>query len=935
MTYQVNLPVTDFPMRGNLPKKEPEWLEFWKKIDLYNKIIAENRDKSFIIHDGPPYANGNIHLGHAFDKILKDVINKSKLLEGYKINFIPGWDCHGLPIELNVEKKKGKPKQDHIEDFITACREYALEQVALQKESFERLGVLADWKYPYRTLDFAYEARIVEALGEILNAGYLVPGFKPVHWCADCGSALAEAEVEYREKESPAIDVKFTLIDSPFHTIYPVILPIWTTTPWTLLANEAVCVHAELNYVLVEVKEKQVVYILNEELAKEALERYEVVNYSIVGNVLGKQLENLYVQHPFLDKKVPVILGSHVTNTAGTGIVHTAPAHGLDDYKVGLIYHLPVNILLDDRSHFLEEIDIVGGLSVFEANKVIIDLLYEKGALLSSRVLSHSYPHCWRHKKPLIFRATKQWFISIDLPGKDGESLKDKAAKILPEIEWYPASGENSLSSMIEKRYDWCISRQRYYGVPLTLFIHRSSGNIHPEMVNLIRTVIVPAIKNEGVVYWHQLDVQDFLSKYSPEDKENYVKVSDTLDVWFDSGVSHFAVLKERGLDYPADLYTEGVDQYRGWFQSSLLTALAIDGKAPYRQILTHGFTVDEHGRKMSKSLGNVVVPGDIINKYGADILRFWVASSFLHDDIRLSNKGLDRLSDSYRLVRNTIRFLLGNLYQFRIENKVILDELLPLDRYLVEILLDLINTVRSNYSKYCFYQAMSVIQRVLTNELSSFYFSVIKDRLYTLPVDHLARRSAQTVLWYWLEGLVRIIAPVLSFTAEETWQTMGSFKQLDYPSVFLATWGFFDNLNFKTKAKFNKEDWDRFLELRELINRLVENLRIQGKVGSSLAVEVILYAEEREIAFWKRFGSELRFLLIVSDVKIFSLAERTEKAVKCNDQLFVDVDLSLAKKCTRCWHWHSSVGECDEHEDLCERCIENLFGAGEKRLIG
>ncbi|MGH8028838.1 MAG: isoleucine--tRNA ligase, partial [Arenimonas sp.] len=780
----INLPETAFPMRGDLPKREPDTLARWTGEKLYHRIRAKAAGRPrFVLHDGPPYANGQIHLGHAVNKILKDAVVKSRLMAGFDAPYVPGWDCHGLPIEVAVEKKFGKvgDKLDAAA-FRVKCREYANEQIALQSRDFQRLGVLGEWDDPYRTMDFAFEADTVRSLAKIVERGHLARGVKPVHWCFDCGSALAEAEIEYADKTSPAVDVAYEARDP--HKLAAhfgvdagdaiVSVPIWTTTPWTLPASLAVTLGAELDYVLAEGPAragKRQWLVLAEALAESALQRYGILTPVILGRAKGAQLEGDVLAHPFYERVIPILLGDHVTTEAGTGAVHTAPGHGQEDFAVsqqyGLVAKYPANELnpVDGKGLYLPGTPVFEGQHIWKANETIVALLRENGSLLAFSKLQHSYPHCWRHKTPVAFRATPQWFIAMDQAGLREDALNAIRA-IGEQGGWYPEWGEARINSMIEGRPDWCISRQRTWGVPIALFVHRISGEPHPRSVELMR-IVADRVQQVGADAWYALDPAELLG----EDADDYFKVSDILDVWFDSGVSHEAVLAARGVGKPADIYLEGSDQHRGWFQSSLLTAVAMDGAAPYKQCLTHGFTVDSQGRKMSKSIGNGIEPQDIIKNLGADILRLWILSTDYRNEMSLSDEILKRTADGYRRIRNTARFLLGNLHGFDpAAHAVAHADMLLLDQWAVQRTLELQEEIEAAYARYDFAGVVARVQNFCTGDLGALYLDVTKDRLYTMPTDSAGRRSAQTAMFHIAEAFVRWIAPILSFTADEIW---------------------------------------------------------------------------------------------------------------------------------------------------------------------
>ncbi|MCW9015070.1 MAG: isoleucine--tRNA ligase [Gammaproteobacteria bacterium] len=932
----LNLPETSFPMRGNLAKREPEMLKQWQEKNLYQKIREASKGRpKFILHDGPPYANGNIHLGHAVNKILKDIIIKSRSIDGFDAPYIPGWDCHGLPIELNVEKKVGKPgvKID-AKTFRDKCRSYAQAQVDGQREDFKRLGVLGDWDNPYLTMDYKFEANIVRSLGKIIANGHLHKGSKPVHWCLDCGSALAEAEVEYEDKTSPAIDVIFKATDATafFNACdaepnkHPVATVIWTTTPWTLPANMAVSLHPEFKYVLVSADTSlgKINLLLADALHEQALERYGIDEFKIIGQCQGQALENQFLQHPFYGRQVPVILGDHVTTEAGTGAVHTAPGHGQDDFIVGQKYGLEVYNPVGSNGVFLPDTELFGGLHVNKANDEVLKVLEENRTLLKFTTLKHSYPHCWRHNTPIIFRATPQWFISMDQNG-----LRDSAMKAINETQWMPDWGKARIESMVENRPDWCISRQRTWGTPITLFVNKETGDLHPDTPKLIEKIAV-RIENEGIDAWFSLDAQDILG----EQADQYDKVTDTLDVWFDSGVTHACVLEQREqLQTPADLYLEGSDQHRGWFQSSLLTSTAMNGSASYKAALTHGFTVDEHGKKMSKSSGNGVEPVKVCNNLGADILRLWVAASDYSAEMSYSTEILKRIADSYRRIRNTARFLLANLNGFD-PAKDMLDKnsMLQLDQWAVAKTDQLQNDIVEAYKNYNFHLIYQKLHNFCSVEMGSFYLDVIKDRQYTTHEDSVARRSAQTAMYHIVEAMTRWLAPILSFTAEEIWQAIpGKHGE----TVLTEFW--YDKLfSSDESAVMNFNFWDQVQETRTLVSKQLEQLRIDGKIGSSLDAELDLYCSENLYTTLSSLEDELRFVLITSYARVHPLSDAPDTAVECKlengEKLQVSAAASVHKKCVRCWHHREDVGNHDNHPELCGRCVENVEGEGEQR---
>ncbi len=926
----LNLPSTDFPMKANLAQREPEMLKHWQENNLYEQIRQRKAGaKKFILHDGPPYANGDIHIGHAVNKILKDIIVKSQGLNGLDAPYVPGWDCHGLPIELQVEKKIGKAGiKVEADKFRNACREYALKQVNNQRTDFIRLGVLGDWENPYLTMDFKTEANIVRSLGKIIDAGHLHKGVKPVHWCTDCGSALAEAEVEYEDKQSPAIDVRFNAVDkaellkcfSVDAVIDKVSIVIWTTTPWTLPANQAVALNAEFEYVLVQHGDEALV--LAEGLYKDVMSRCGVDDFNVLGSCAGSKLEGIKLQHPFYARIVPVILGDHVTLEAGTGAVHTAPGHGQDDYVVGLRYGLEVENPVGDNGCFLPGTELFAGEHVFKANASVLNVLEEKGTLLHQETIRHSYPHCWRHKTPIIFRATPQWFISMNANG-----LRQQALEAVKDVKWLPAWGEERILGMIQNRPDWCISRQRTWGVPIAVFIHRETQELHPDTPALIEKVAA-LIEERGIDAWFDLDASGLLGSES----DQYAKVTDTLDVWFDSGVTHYTVLKQNeNLNFPADLYLEGSDQHRGWFQSSLLTAVAMNnGDKPYRNVVTHGFTVDAKGMKMSKSKGNVVAPQKVMNVLGADVLRLWVASADYRTEMNVSDEILKRMADAYRRIRNTARYLLSNLNGFDPdENIVPYEDLIELDKWAIEYSLRLQKQIITAYNNYEFHLIYQLLHQFCVVEMGGFYLDIVKDRQYTTAKDSLARRSTQTAMYHLLQMLARWLAPILSFTADEIWKYIPGEKT---DSVFLEDW--YELEINETEANERKLKWDIIISIRDEINKQLEKLRVDKVIGGSLDAEVDLYCNDEVKQQLSKIEDELRFVLITSYARLHSESDRDIAAIDSEiPGLSILVKASTHEKCVRCWHHREDVGADATHPELCHRCIENVESEGEKRL--
>lgn len=933
--HTLNLPDTGFPMRGNLAQREPERLKQWQDLDLYHAQRAKRAGaEKFILHDGPPYANGSIHIGHAVNKILKDIIVKSRNLMGYDAPYVPGWDCHGLPIEHKVEQDIGKAgvKVDYAA-FRQACRDYAAKQVAGQKADFIRLGVLGDWDNPYLTMDPRVEADIVRALGGIVANGHLMRGYKPVYWSVVGQSALAEAEVEYQDKISTQIDVRFPAVDpelllAPFAAEAgsgPVSIVIWTTTPWTIPANQAVALNPELEYALVQLDagngEERMV--LASALIETIMARWDVTQYRVLGRCLGASLEGLLLKHPLYDKQVPVVLGHHVSTDAGTGAVHTAPDHGMEDFEVGRDYNIGTLNLVQADGTYTSASGEFAGVHVYKADEPICAALEREGALVRSEKFQHSYPHCWRTKTPLIYRATPQWFISMDQNG-----LKADALQAIKGVRWVPGWGQNRIEAMVEQSPDWCISRQRTWGVPITLFIHKETQELHPQTAELIEAV-ARQIEAGGIDAWYTLDKADLLG----QDADSYDKVTDTLDVWFDSGVTHASVLTRRPElgQFPADIYLEGSDQHRGWFQSSLKTAIAIRGQAPYREVLTHGFTVDADGRKMSKSLGNVIAPQEVMNELGADILRLWVAATDYSGEMTVSKDILKRTADAYRRIRNTARFLLANLSGFEPERDALAPgEMLALDRWIVDRADQLQQEIDKAYRQYSFLQIYQKVHGFCSIDLGGFYLDIIKDRQYTTPADSQARRSCQTAMYHVAEALCRWIAPILSFTADEIWEYLPGQRE---PSVFFATW--YDGLFTLADAEpLGREYWQQILAVKEAVNKALEEARKAGTIKGSLSAEVSLYCEPKLAGQLAALGEELRFVLITSEAYVFGEdgAGQEDAVVTDMSGLRVAIKPTAFDKCARCWHHRPEVGSHEAHPDLCARCIENTEGAGEQR---
>jgi isoleucyl-tRNA synthetase len=945
--HTLNLPKTGFPMKANLAQREPEMLNRWEADDVYGQVRAARAGaERFVLHDGPPYANGEIHIGHAVNKVLKDIIVKARTLDGLDAPYVPGWDCHGLPIELQVEKKKGKPGQKiSATQFRHACRDYAARQVDGQRTDFKRLGVLGDWDRPYLTMDYRFEADIVRSLARIFERGHIHQGSKPVHWCIDCGSALAEAEVEYADKTSMAIDVRFRVLDEEAlfarchsvpdgHGDGPMSVVIWTTTPWTLPANQAVALNPELDYALVQTDGQGAMehgrerLLVAEGLLRDTMDRWGIEHYRVIAYGRGDAFEGLKLQHPFYDREVPIILGEHVTLEAGTGAVHTAPGHGLEDYIVGSRYKLAVDNPVGGDGRFLPDTPIFAGESVWDANEQVVETLKARGALLLGSRFQHSYPHCWRHKTPIIFRATPQWFISMDQAG-----LRMAALDEIAKVHWMPDWGQSRIDAMVRNRPDWCISRQRTWGVPIPLLVHKQSGELHPRSAELMEAV-AERIEQKGVDAWFDLHPADLLGE---TEGAEYHKVQDTLDVWFDSGVTHACVLERNdpesgwpGLSSPADLYLEGSDQHRGWFQSSLLTSVAMHERAPYRQVLTHGFTVDQQGRKMSKSLGNVVKPQEVMKTLGADIIRLWVAATDYRGEMAVSDEILKRTADAYRRIRNTARFLLANLNGFDpAANLIAPDAMLALDRWAVDRAHQLQQQIAAAYQGYQFHQIYHRLHNFCVVDMGGFYLDVIKDRQYTTQEDSLPRRSCQTAMYHIVEAMSRWLAPILSFTADEIWQHIPGERD---PHIFTAGWygGLFP---LDAGIALDREAWAQVLAVRTAVGKHLETARNAGVIGAALDAEVDLYCAPDLADILGRLADELRFVLITSEARLHPLELRPDSAADTDlTGLAVQVSASPHAKCTRCWHHRPDVGADQAHPELCGRCVENVAGQGEVR---
>jgi isoleucyl-tRNA synthetase len=933
----INLPSTGFPMKADLARREPAMLGAWEKDGLYEKIRAASKGRpSYVLMDGPPYANGALHLGHAVNKILKDIVVKSRTLDGYDAPYVPGWDCHGLPIEMQVEKSHGRVGQKiDAKAFRAACREYALKQIDLQRTEFKRLGVLGDWQHPYLTMAPRYEADQLRAFSTIIKNGHVYKGYKPVHWCLNCRSALAEAEVEYEPKTSPSIYVRFEIVDrgdltrriaitpaeqSLLHEDVPTALAIWTTTPWTLPANRAVAVHPQFEYSLVEFdlgggRER---LLLAAERVKSVMSTLGVTHWSVLAEAKGSALEKLNLQHPFYERQVPVIVGEHVTLDVGTGAVHTAPGHGLDDYDVGRRYGLEVENPVGGDGRFLPTTPLFAGEQVFEANPHVIKVLIEKGRLLKDEPYHHSYPHCWRHKTPVIFRATPQWFISMEQAG-----LRKGALEAISHVDWMPGWGEQRITSMIAARPDWCVSRQRTWGVPIPLFVDKQTGELHPRTHELIE-MVAQRVEQGGIEAWFELDAESVLGA----DAERYDKASDVMDVWFDSGCAHHCVPIEHPETHsPSDLYLEGSDQHRGWFHSSLLTSVAMHGRAPYRGVLTHGFTVDETGRKMSKSLGNILSPQKLCATLGADVVRLWVAATDYANEMSVSEEIFRRMADSYRRMRNTLRFLLANLQGFEPGvHAIAFDDLVAIDQWVIGKAFALQNDIVTAYRNFEFHGIYQEIHNFCVVELGGFYLDIIKDRLYTTGTHSAPRRSAQTAVHHVAQAMVCWIAPILSFTAEEAWKFL---PEAPNESVFLNLWHKFPAGAERTPTL----DWNAFITLKSDVAREMERFRAAGVIGSSLEADITIHVDAPLAERYKALGDELRFLLITSEAHVVQTSTPTESAAKSSQEgLWIEVKPSTAAKCVRCYQLRSDVGADARHPEICMRCVSNVEGPGEER---
>lgn len=938
----LNLADTVFPMRGDLAKREPKWLEQWFADDVYAQIrrARQGREK-YVLHDGPPYANGQIHLGHVVNKVLKDMIVKYKTLDGYDAPYVPGWDCHGLPIEQKVEGIVGKVGQPHKDkskngaivtstEFRGACRDYAKSQIDLQMVDFKRLGVLGDWENPYLTMNFKQEADTVRALAEIYKNGHITRGMKPVNWCLDCGSALAEAEVEYEDKKSDAIYVGFDVVNREALAATKAIdgalqAVIWTTTPWTLPANQAITVSEVLEYSVIKTDKGN--FILAYNLVPHLMSVFNAKEYSVVATVKGDALTVLKAQHPLIaERQVPIITGDHVTADSGTGLVHTAPAHGVDDYMVGQKFHLPTENPVAGNGVYLPEAKVFVGEHIYKAQPKIIETLKASGHLLKHDVITHSYPHCWRHKTPIIFRSTPQWFINMESQG-----LREQALTDIPKVVWTPSWGQNRIESMMHGRPDWCISRQRTWGVPIAFFIHKDTGNLHPNTAELMEKV-AQVIEQGGVEAWFDAAAEDFIG----DDAKEYQKSTDTLDVWFDSGSTNFTVLANRpDLANPADLYLEGSDQHRGWFQSSLLVSEAIYGRPPYKQVLTHGFTVDAKGYKLSKSKGNTkgFEPQELANKYGIDIVRLWVGSSDYRYEMAVSNEGFARTTDMYRRIRNTIRFLLANTDDFDPATDMVdASKLVSLDKYIVKRAEAVQADIRQSYTNMDFHQVCQAVVGFCSQDLGGFYLDIIKDRQYTTKANGEARRSAQTAIYHIAHALLRWIAPILSFTAQEAWEILkGPHTSNGDGYIFTEEWYEFPPV---VLDDVSESDWQAILNVKETVNKAYEIARTDKVINANLSANVTVYAPDTIMASLNRLGDELKFVFISSQASVKPFAEKPSDVTYSDEdsQVAVVVKPATGEKCIRCWHIREDIGINPAHPEICGRCAENVEGQGEVR---
>lgn len=937
----LNLPDTPFPMRGDLARREPGWVAEWEENKVYAAIRAASKGRpKFILHDGPPYANGDIHIGHAVNKVLKDIIVKSRAMAGYDAVYVPGWDCHGMPIEIQIEKKYGKHLP--VAEVQSKARAYALEQIDRQREDFKRLGVLGDWDRPYLTMNFSNEADELRALGRILEKGYVFRGLKPVNWCFDCGSALAEAEVEYADRKDPSIHVAFPFADKDkvahafgLPSVDDGAIVIWTTTPWTIPANQALNVHPEFDYALVRLHEPRAtgsILLLAQDRVQACLEEWQLSG-EVIATAKGDALTNLEFKHPLYDahegyqRVAPVYLGDYVTLDSGTGVVHSAPAYGIEDFVSCKAHGLPddqiINPVMGD-GHYAESLPLFGGQMIWKANPLIVEALKLAGTLLYTAPLEHSYMHCWRHKTPVIYRATSQWFAGMDRQPKEGRTLRETALEGIENTQFFPAWGRARLHAMIANRPDWTLSRQRQWGVPMAFFVHKETGELHPRTVELIE-LVAQRIEQHGIEAWQTLEPADLLG----DEAGQYEKNRDTLDVWFDSGTTHATVLGGRDnnvkgshaedLAWPADLYLEGSDQHRGWFHSSLLTGCMLYGRPPYKALLTHGFVVDGKGRKMSKSVGNVIAPQKVSDTLGAEILRLWTASTDYSGELSISDEILKRVVEGYRRIRNTLKFLLGNLQDFDAAvDAVPLEQMFEIDRYALAMTASMQAEVIASFQQYEFHPAVSRLQIFCSEDLGAFYLDVLKDRLYTAGKTSVARRSAQTAIHHITQALLKLMAPILSFTAEEAWRALHTDGK--QPATIFTE--LFHALPDQVDAALLNDKWARLREIRAEAMRRIEDVRTRGEIGSSLAAELDIQAAGADYELLSSLEDDLRFVLIVSRASVHAT----------DGDLDIKVSPTAHAKCDRCWHHRADVGKDPEHPAICGRCAENLFGLGELR---
>lgn len=937
----LNLPETPFPMRGNLSKREPIWVAQWQENKVYESIRAASLGRpKFILHDGPPYANGSLHIGHAVNKILKDIIVKSRNMDGFDAVYVPGWDCHGMPIEIQIEKKYGKNLP--VAEVQSKARAYALEQIENQKQDFKRLGVLGDWGDPYLTMNYSNEADELRVLAKILEKGYVFRGLKPVNWCFDCRSALAEAEVEYMDRSDTSIYVAFPFADADevakrfkLDHVKTGAVAIWTTTPWTIPGNQALNINPEASYALVQLDQAASfgeTLLIATDLVESGLEELDLQG-KVIATALGADLEFLEFNHPLAqadsgyDRVAPMYLADYVTLDSGTGIVHSSPAYGVEDFisckKHGLKDEDIINPVTANGV-YASTLPLFGGQMIWKANPEIVKALDSAGTLLLSKVVNHSYMHCWRHKTPVVYRATSQWFAGMDRTAESGETLRETALKGIENTQFYPAWGRARLHSMIANRPDWTLSRQRQWGVPMAFFVHKETGDLHPKTPELLEQ-IAQRVEKSGIEIWQSLQPADFLNA---DEAQDYEKNLDTLDVWFDSGSTHATVLGGKDhsikgshsnkLSWPADLYLEGSDQHRGWFHSSLLTGCMLYGQPPYKALLTHGFVVDGKGRKMSKSVGNVVAPQKVSDSLGAEILRLWTAATDYSGELSISDEILKRVVESYRRIRNTIKFLLGNLADFDVEKHMVdTNQLLDIDRYAIAMTEKLQTEILEHYKRYEFHPATHKLQIFCSEDLGSFYLDILKDRLYTTGKDSLARRSAQTGLYHVTHGLLKLLAPILSFTAEEAWKDLHNNPDLE--SIFTSLYHQYPEIKNKDELQ---QRWQLIRQARGEVMRKIEDLRATGAVGSSLAANIEIKASGETFNALSSLGDDLFFVMIVS------MATLTEN----DGELQVSVSASQHQKCERCWHQREDLGIDPDHPTICGRCSSNLFGDGEAR---